>query len=271
MVPCPSRGPTRCSSARTGATITRGGRGQGVVGLRRQRVQDGQPPPHRLGLGADALEGQRLPRRQDGDRSAQGAGETGLLLLLEQAGQVVAQPVGVETGRRDHDDRTPVAQRGQRGRGHGLRRLGHGHGDVRRPDEAGQRRLGPQQPRQRAQAARTGSDVPPAPASSWGVGTAAGGAVSVLIGSWRGQRVAPEHGRVDAVRRDALDRVGRRLQRRRAGSRARPWAAAAGRATHPGPRSAACPRRCGRAGSRWCAGARRWSAARCGPPVPHRP
>ena len=65
-VPWPSRGPIRCSRARTGVTITRGARGQAVVGLRRQRVQDGQPPPHRLGLGADPLEGQRLPGRQDG-------------------------------------------------------------------------------------------------------------------------------------------------------------------------------------------------------------
>ena len=53
----------------------RGWQRDAVAPRRGQRVQHGQAPAHGLGLGADPLEGERLPRRQHGHRAAECAGD----------------------------------------------------------------------------------------------------------------------------------------------------------------------------------------------------
>ena len=57
-------GPSRCTSARTGATITAGS----CVATGAQAPDDAQAPAHRLGRGRYPLERQRLPRREQLDR-----------------------------------------------------------------------------------------------------------------------------------------------------------------------------------------------------------
>jgi len=132
------------------------GRRQRAVGRVRQRVQDGQAPPHRLDLGADALEGQRLPRRQDGDRSGEstdGLAGCGVALEREKAGQVVRQALGVEARRGDHEQRGPLRERRQRRDHDALRRLRDGHGGIGGPEDRTDHRLGAQQVRDGGQAA----------------------------------------------------------------------------------------------------------------------
>ncbi len=53
-----------------------------------------------------------------------------------QAGQVVAQPLGVEPRRRDHEQRRAFGECGQRRRDHRLGRFGNGHGRVGGADQA---------------------------------------------------------------------------------------------------------------------------------------
>ena len=108
-------GPSRCTSARTGATRT-AGRALG----RLEAPHRAQPPAHRLHRRRDALEGQRLPRREGVDR-----------LGPEVGAQVVGHPVGVAGGGRRHHDRPPGAQVGEPGDGEGARRLGNGQDRMR--------------------------------------------------------------------------------------------------------------------------------------------
>ena len=199
----PSGGPSRWSSARTGRDDHPRRCRQCPVGSVGQRVQDGQAAAHRLGLGADALEGQGLPRRQDGDRPVEGADDLAVhrvALRSEQAGQVVPQALGIEPRRRDHQQRGPLRERRQRGDHHGLRRLRDGHGGVGRPEDRADHRVGAQQVRDGGQAAAR--RVRRRARSGVGRGHRSGG-----------QRVAPRHGGVDAVGCDALDRVGGDLHR----------------------------------------------------------
>ena len=75
-------GPRRCTSARAGATTTRSG--SSPV---RRRHSTSQAPTHRLDRRADPLEGQRLPGREQLDRSAG-----------EERRQVGGQPLGLGGG-----------------------------------------------------------------------------------------------------------------------------------------------------------------------------
>ena len=84
-------GPSRCTRARTGATTTRS------AGRRRaQPPQDPQAPTHRLERRRHPLERQRLPRREPLD-----------VLRVEEAAQVVRQPLRLGAGRHRDDDRPP--------------------------------------------------------------------------------------------------------------------------------------------------------------------
>ena len=84
-----------------------------------------QPAAHRLHRRRDALEGQRLPRRERVDRVGP-----------EVGAQVVGHPVGVAGGGRRHHDRPPRAQVGEPGDGEGARGLRDGQ-DRMRPAEHG--------------------------------------------------------------------------------------------------------------------------------------
>ena len=57
-------GPSRCSRARTGATMIRGGGGSDGSSGWRHAPQQRQPPAHGLDFGRDPLEGQGVPGRQ---------------------------------------------------------------------------------------------------------------------------------------------------------------------------------------------------------------
>ena len=95
-------GPSRCTRARTGATTTRGTRrGRRLAGCRRQAPDGAQPPAHGLDAGADPLEGQGLPGREQLD-----------LVVAQEGGQVVGQALGVGGGGDGHHDR----RRATRGR-----------------------------------------------------------------------------------------------------------------------------------------------------------
>ena len=82
-----------------------------------------------------------------------GVGILGLgLIRRQQAGQVVAEPFRIEARRRDHQQRGVLAEGGQRGRHHRLRRLGYGDGGVGGAQERRQHGVAAQLPWQRRQA-----------------------------------------------------------------------------------------------------------------------
>ncbi len=83
-----------------------------------------QPPAHGLDAGADPLEGQRLPGREQLD-----------LVVAQEGGQVVGQALGLGGGGHGHHDRASGCRpAGQAGDGEGPGRLGHRqHGVDGRP------------------------------------------------------------------------------------------------------------------------------------------
>ncbi len=120
-----------------------------------QRIEDGQAPPHRLDLGADALEGQRLPCREHHHRTAERPDDTGLVGLGrgDEAGEVVADALGIEPGGGDDDQGGALGEGRQCGDDHRLGCFGDGDGGISRADDCGQDGIGPQQVRHGGQRA----------------------------------------------------------------------------------------------------------------------
>ena len=104
--------PTAGRRARTGATITSGSRSRrsSVVSVA-EPPQHPQPTAHRLHVGADPLERERLPGRE----------QLHLARRPEEGGQIVGQMIGVAGGRDGDDDR---AAAGRPGPGRRRRRRG---------------------------------------------------------------------------------------------------------------------------------------------------
>ena len=255
----------RCRPLQRAQPLEQGAdRGHDDAGRRRQRaahgadegVEQGEAPPHGLGLGAHTLERQGLPRRQDGHRAGESAhhlARLGVLLLLQQAGQIVPQALGVQAGGGDDEERGPLGERRQRGGHDGLRRLGDRDGGIGRAHEHADHRVGAQQAGDGGQAAG---------------GTGACGRRAV--GGHRDRPRWAASGTTPWRRRCRPSRCARPSPPpsapRRQRARAPPSAAGPARAMRPTRRSAACPRRCGPGGSPTSGGARRWSAGRCAPP-----
>ena len=105
-------GPSRCTSARIGATTTCGQ----VLATRAQPPHDPQAAAHRLGRGRDPFERQRLPRREQLDR-----------VVAEVLPQVARDPLRLGA-RRHREQHRPPRRRPRERRGEdGARGLGHGH------------------------------------------------------------------------------------------------------------------------------------------------
>ena len=128
-------GPRRCSSARTGATMTRGPR---PGSLRRHSVRRRRPMVSTPGL-----------TRSNGSVSQ--AGEDVDLVGAEVGDEVVGQPVGVGAGGRDDEERMAAGGVGQPGDGQCPGRLGHRQGRRVTAEQAEQRRLVPEQGRERGE------------------------------------------------------------------------------------------------------------------------
>ena len=128
----------------------RGGR----PGLAEEVPQDAEAPAHGLHVGADPLEGQGLPGREEHDRLGAGrpagAPSTHGPGGGEEAGQVVGQALGVGRRGRDHHERARGRERPGRP-DVGLGRPGTAR--LASPRSPGQGRLATQQRRQRRQPA----------------------------------------------------------------------------------------------------------------------
>ena len=143
--------------ARTGATITRGGGGSGGSGA---AVSAWSTASRRPIVSVSGL------TRSKGRVSHAGSTVTGPAsappgparrpLRRDEAGQVVAQPLGVEASGGDHEQRGALGERGQCGGDHRLGGLGDGDGGVGRADEAGRGGVAAQQAGDGGQAAGPG-------------------------------------------------------------------------------------------------------------------
>ena len=104
-------GPSRCTSARTGATTTRGARAGSL-----QPPHRAQPAAHRLDARADPLERQRLPRREQLDRVRRRGRRA-----RSWASRSASPVVGTATS-----ERMPLRRGGEPGDDEGPGGLGHG-------------------------------------------------------------------------------------------------------------------------------------------------
>ena len=211
-------GPSLCKRAldRGHDHPRRSGKG-GVVLAVGETPEQCETPAHRLDLRADALEGQRLPRRQYGDRPLDRSHDDRSPVgrsSRQQAGQVVGHPFRIDTRGGHHHDRRSLGEIGQGGDQDGLGRCGHGQRGVRRPEEGRQDRIAAEQPGGGAERAV----VRPAQRRA---GSQRGQRVSGALvtrstlparpSTPSGERMAPLHGGLDPVPGDVLDRVRRPL------------------------------------------------------------
>ena len=96
-----------------------------------------EPASHRLDARADALERERLPRREHVD-----------LVLAEEGPQVVGEVLGVGAGRHGDDERVALAQARQPRQDVGPRRVRHGDEPAGGAEDARHRGVVPQQRRE---------------------------------------------------------------------------------------------------------------------------
>ena len=149
-----------------------------------QLPEQPEPVAHGGHVGADPLEGQGLPGREDvdggparrGPGAAAGAAHGPAGRGLHQGTEVVGQLVGGGGRGRDHQHRAAAPQADEAGQDEGLGGGGHGQGGVGRADDPREGGLVAKQRGERAEAHAIRVPVGPVPASgpTWGRGRRGG-------------------------------------------------------------------------------------------------